>query len=63
MKRTKSNFPELIIILICAGLVIAGWVMNLAKAWSIFHEPMGFELATRVIGAVLMPLGVLMGYV
>jgi hypothetical protein len=48
--------------LLCAAVVGTGWVLNIVKLVEVINDPLTAMMALRALGIVVLPLGVILGY-
>lgn len=62
MKKYKIGPVAMILIIVAFWAGIAGFVMNIVDIFTMLGGPINAELAFRVIGIFVGPLGAILGY-
>jgi hypothetical protein len=65
-RESIGMFPFAVLLFcILTAMILAGfgWAMNIVEIFNSNFEPFTGELAVRLIGVVVFPIGVIMGYI
>lgn len=62
MKNQKGYTITELLFSIVALLGAIGWIINIAKLVSAISEPITLMLILRVVGIIIFPLGMILGY-
>lgn len=58
----KQVFSVLLVIAL-AGLILFGYISNIVEVMHHFSDPLTVGMVLRLIGILVAPLGIIMGYV
>jgi hypothetical protein len=63
MNKQKGNsLIEALIYLLLWAAAIGGYIANIVKIVDVINDPVTLMLLLRAVGVIVMPLGVIMGY-